>query len=69
MEDFQNELRTFGGLVLAGTANDPQKAAEGLKQLNSIIAENEGIVGFLLDPDTQKMVKTFVKLKPKKSKK
>lgn len=60
-QEFKDELLTTGGLVLQGTDNDAEKATAALHQLNKLIAENDGIVGFLIDPETQKMVKTILK--------
>jgi hypothetical protein len=63
MEKFTEALRNFGALVLSGTDNNPDKAADGLNQLNKILSENEGLVNFLLDPKTQKQIKAFAKMK------
>jgi F0F1-type ATP synthase delta subunit len=63
MEKFTDELRAFGAMVLVGTENNVDKATDGLKQLNQILKENEGLVNFLLDPKTQKQIKAFAKMK------
>lgn len=60
-EEFKEELKTTGGLVLQGTGGDAEKATAALQQLNKLIAENDGIVEFLIDPGTQKMVKSILK--------
>lgn len=60
-QGFKDELLTTGGLVLQGTGGDTDKATAALQQLNKLIAENDGIVEFLIDPKTQEMVKTILK--------
>lgn len=58
---FKEELLTTGGLVLQGVGGDHEKATMALRQLNELIAKNDGIVEFLIDPNTQKMVTTVLK--------
>lgn len=60
-QKFKDELLTTGGLVLQGVAGDEEKATFALKQLNELIAKNDGIIEFLIDPNTQKMVTTILK--------
>lgn len=60
-KDFKEELLNTGALVLQGVDGDSEKAIFALKQLNELIAKNEGIVDFLIDPNTQKMVKSILK--------
>jgi hypothetical protein len=56
MEQFTEQLRTFGGLFLAGFNGDVAKATEALEKSNKILADNPRIIPMLANEDNQKQI-------------
>jgi hypothetical protein len=52
MEEFLEELRIFGTLILQGTENE-NEAKEALKVTNGLLIENPNLFKVLKDPENQ----------------
>ena len=61
MEQFTNELKTFGALFLAGFGNDLEKATQALQKSNGILKDNPRIIPMLADEGNQKQIGEIIK--------